>query len=40
MKKNFETITLEIVTLYDEDVIRTSSYDNVESMIEFPEEFE
>ena len=40
MKKNFETITLEIVTLYDEDVIRTSSYDNVESMIEFPEDFD
>jgi hypothetical protein len=40
MKKNFETITLEIVTIYDEDVIRTSSYDNVESMIEFPEDFD
>ena len=40
MKKIFENITLEIVTLEAEDVIRTSSYDNVETMPEFPEGFE
>lgn len=39
MKKIFENMTLEIVTLDTEDVIRTSSYDNVESMPEFPETF-
>ena len=33
-------ITLEIVTFYADDVIRTSSYDNVTSVPEFPEEFE
>ena len=40
MKKIFENITLEIVTFYADDVIRTSSYDNVTSVPEFPEEFE
>ena len=40
MKKIFENIYLEIIALEAEDVIRTSSNDNVESMPEFPEEFE
>ena len=39
MKKNFENIELKVVIFYEEDVIRTSSYDNTTDMPEFPEEF-
>ena len=39
MKKNYQLIELEII-LINEDVIRTSQNDNVESMPEFPEIFE
>ena len=40
MKKNFENIELNIVAFYEEDVIRTSSYDNVTDMPEYPEDWD
>ena len=40
MKKIFENIHLEIIALMVEDVIRTSSNDNIESVPEFPENFQ
>ena len=36
MKKTYGQIELEIISLL-EDVIKTSQYDNVEDMFEFPE---
>ena len=38
--KLYEKIEMEIIFLCDEDVIRTSPNDNVESMPDFPEYFE
>jgi hypothetical protein len=40
MKKTYTKIEMEVITLTQEDVIRTSQNDNVESMPEFPEIFE
>ena len=39
MKKIYESIELEILSLSAEDVIRTSQNDNVSDMPDFPEMF-
>ena len=39
MKKIYENVELEVVFFFEEDIVRTSSYDNVEEMPEFPETF-
>ncbi len=38
--KLYEKIEMEIIFLCDEDVIKTSQNDNVETMPDFPEIFE
>lgn len=39
MKKIYENVELEVFFFFEEDIVRTSSYDNVEDMPEFPEMF-
>ena len=39
MKKTYEKIIIEVISL-SEDVIKTSQYDNVETMPDFPEYFD
>ena len=37
MKKIYESVELEVVFFFGEDIVRTSNSDNVENMPEFPE---
>ena len=39
MKKTYENITFTLVFFYEEDIVRTSQNDNIESVPEFPENF-
>lgn len=39
MKKDYQKIELVFI-LFDEDAVRTSQYDNVEELPDFPENFE
>lgn len=39
MKKNYESVALEIVFFCAEDIVRTSQNDNVTDMPDFPENF-
>ena len=40
MKKIYQEIEIKIIAFLEEDVIRTSTNDNLESMPDFPEIFE
>ena len=39
MKKIYEKVEMKIIVFLEEDVIKTSQNDNLESMPEFPEYF-
>ena len=39
MKKVYENITMDLVFFYEEDIVRTSQNDNIESVPDFPEDF-
>ena len=39
MKKTYENISIDLVFFYDMDIVRTSQNDNIESVLDFPEDF-
>ena len=39
MKKVYENITMDLVFFHEEDIVRTSQNDNIESVPDFPEDF-
>ena len=39
MKKNYQNVKVEVVSFSDDDVIRTSQFDNKTEYPDFPENF-